>query len=106
MSSPVHVAPAYVGSDHFGSYVRRFSLHFSKRLFLGLEPMTSWSQLCLYMPGGGCKNVIKMKCVLNLEASELWAQTPKLSVSSTLSLLLEAEGVSISSILVRNTRIF
>jgi hypothetical protein len=26
------------------SYVRSFSLHFCKRLFLGLEPMTSWSQ--------------------------------------------------------------
>jgi hypothetical protein len=44
----VHVAPSCTGSgegsDHFGSYVCRFSLHFCKRLFLGLEPMTSWSQ--------------------------------------------------------------
>jgi hypothetical protein len=42
--SPVHVAPACIGSDHFGSYVRSISLHFYKRLFPGLEPMTSWSQ--------------------------------------------------------------
>jgi hypothetical protein len=43
--SPVHVVPVCAksgeGSDHFGSYVRSFSLHFCKRLFLGLEPMTS-----------------------------------------------------------------
>jgi hypothetical protein len=47
-SSPVHVALAYAGSregsDHFGSYARSLSLHFCKRLFPGLEPMTSWSQ--------------------------------------------------------------
>jgi hypothetical protein len=43
-SSPVHIAPACAGSDHFGSYVRSLSLHFFKRLFSGLEPMTSWSQ--------------------------------------------------------------
>jgi hypothetical protein len=44
----VHVAPTCAGSgewsDHFGSYVRNFSLHFCKRLFPGLELMTSWSQ--------------------------------------------------------------
>jgi hypothetical protein len=44
----VHVAPACAGSregpDQFGSYVRSFFLHFCKRLFLRLEPMTSWSQ--------------------------------------------------------------
>jgi hypothetical protein len=40
----VHVAPACVGSDHFRSYVRSLFLHFCKRLFPGLEPMTSWSQ--------------------------------------------------------------
>jgi hypothetical protein len=44
----VHVAPACArsgeGSDHFGSYVHSFSLHFCKSLFPGLEPMTSWSQ--------------------------------------------------------------
>ena len=32
------------GSDHFGSIVRSLSLHFCKRLFPGLEPVTSWSQ--------------------------------------------------------------
>jgi hypothetical protein len=46
--SPVYVAPACAGSeersDHFGSYVRSISLRFCKRLFPGLEPMTSWSQ--------------------------------------------------------------
>jgi hypothetical protein len=46
--SLVHVAPACAGSregsDHFGSYVRSLSLHFCKWLFLGLEPMTAWSQ--------------------------------------------------------------
>jgi hypothetical protein len=45
----VHVALDCVGSgegsDHFGSYVRSLSLHFCKRLFPGLEPMTSWSQV-------------------------------------------------------------
>jgi hypothetical protein len=44
----MHVTPTCVGSgegfDHFGSYVRSLSLHFCKRLFPGLEPMTSWSQ--------------------------------------------------------------
>jgi hypothetical protein len=48
MADPVHVALTCVrsgeGSDHFGSYVHSLSLHFCKRLFLGLEPMTSWSQ--------------------------------------------------------------
>jgi hypothetical protein len=46
--SPVHVTPACAqsgeGSNHFGSYVRNLSLHFCKKLFLGLEPTTSWSQ--------------------------------------------------------------
>jgi hypothetical protein len=46
--SPEHVAPACArskeGSDHFESYVRNISLYFCKRLFSGLEPMTSWSQ--------------------------------------------------------------
>jgi hypothetical protein len=46
--SPVHIAPACAGSreesDHFGSCVHSLSLHFYKRLFLRLEPMTSWSQ--------------------------------------------------------------
>jgi hypothetical protein len=46
--SPVHVAPTYIGSgewfDHFRSYVHSLSLHFCKRLFLGLEIMTSGSQ--------------------------------------------------------------
>jgi hypothetical protein len=42
----MHIDPACAGSGegHFGSYVRNISLHFCKRLFLGLEPMTSWSQ--------------------------------------------------------------
>jgi hypothetical protein len=44
----VHVAPVCTGSgegsDRFGSYVRSISLHFCKRLFLELEPMTSWPQ--------------------------------------------------------------
>jgi hypothetical protein len=44
----VDVAPACAGSkegsNHFVSYVCSISLHFCKRLFLGLEPMTSWSQ--------------------------------------------------------------
>jgi hypothetical protein len=39
---PVHVAPFCAGFGegfgHFGSYVRSLSLHFCKRLFLGLEP--------------------------------------------------------------------
>jgi hypothetical protein len=43
--SPVHITPACAGtregSDHFGSYVRSLSLYFYKRLFPGLEPMTS-----------------------------------------------------------------
>jgi hypothetical protein len=32
------------GSDHFGSYVRNFFLHFYKMLFTVLKLMTSWSQ--------------------------------------------------------------
>jgi hypothetical protein len=41
--SPVHVV-SVEGSDHFGSYVRNISLYFYKRLFPGLEPITSLSQ--------------------------------------------------------------
>jgi hypothetical protein len=45
---PVHVAPACAGpgegSDHIGSYVLSLFLHFFKRLFPRLEPMTSWLQ--------------------------------------------------------------
>jgi hypothetical protein len=44
----MHVAPACIGPkegfDHFGSNVRNLSLHFCKGLFLGLQPMTLWSQ--------------------------------------------------------------
>jgi hypothetical protein len=44
----VHVASACAGSgewsDHYGSIVRSLSLHFCKRLFPGLEPVTSWSE--------------------------------------------------------------
>jgi hypothetical protein len=47
--SPMYVAPACAGSgkgsNHFESYVRSIYLHFSKRLFPGLEPMTLWSQV-------------------------------------------------------------
>ena len=46
--SPVHVAPTCAGSgeesDHLGLFVRSLSLHFCRRLVLGLEPVTSWSQ--------------------------------------------------------------
>jgi hypothetical protein len=46
--SPVHVALACAGSgegsDHIGSYVRSLFLHFFKRLFPRLEPMTSLLQ--------------------------------------------------------------
>jgi hypothetical protein len=38
--NPVHVTPAWAGSDHFGSYIHNLS----NRLFSGLEPMTSWSE--------------------------------------------------------------
>jgi hypothetical protein len=31
--NPVHLAPAYAGFDHFGSYVHNLSLHFCKRVF-------------------------------------------------------------------------
>jgi hypothetical protein len=45
--NPVHITPACTwsreGSDHAGCYVGSLSLHFCKRLFPGLEPMTSWS---------------------------------------------------------------
>jgi hypothetical protein len=45
---PVHIDPPYEGPgegpDHFGSYIRNISLHFCKRLFSELEPMTLWSQ--------------------------------------------------------------
>jgi hypothetical protein len=38
------MGPSREGSDHFESYVRSIYVHFYKRLFSGLEPMTSWSQ--------------------------------------------------------------
>jgi hypothetical protein len=48
IGSPVHVARACARSrkrsSHFESYVRSLSLYFCKRLFSGVEPMTSWSQ--------------------------------------------------------------
>jgi hypothetical protein len=68
----VHVAPTCAGSgeesDHFGSFVRSLSLHFCKRLFPGLEPVTSWSQgnsllLCQGSPSCKCSIYFK-KCVL------------------------------------------
>jgi hypothetical protein len=44
----MRIAPASTGSkkgsDHFGSYVRSLFLHFCKRLFPRLEPMTLWPQ--------------------------------------------------------------
>jgi hypothetical protein len=50
--SPVHVAPACAGSgegsDHFGSYVLKFSLHFCKRLLPGLEPYQSTTKMTKY----------------------------------------------------------
>jgi hypothetical protein len=50
--SLVHVAFACArygkGSNHFGFYVCSLSMHFCKRLFPGLESMTSWSQDKLY----------------------------------------------------------
>jgi hypothetical protein len=33
----VHIAPAYVGSNHFWSYVSSLSLYFCKKLFLVLR---------------------------------------------------------------------
>jgi hypothetical protein len=48
--NPEHIAPACVGSDHFGSNVRNISLHFYKSLFPGLEPMTSHVSRLLWMP--------------------------------------------------------
>jgi hypothetical protein len=47
----VHIAPACAGSNRFGSYVCSISLHFCKRLFPRLEPMTSWSQANTAAPG-------------------------------------------------------
>jgi hypothetical protein len=38
-SYPLHMVQGR--SDHFGSYVSSLSLHFCKRLFSKLEPMTS-----------------------------------------------------------------
>jgi hypothetical protein len=66
--SPVHVAPAYAGSgegsDHFGSYVCSLSLHFYKRLFSGLEPMTSWSQGNNFTAMPGLPFYLKMKILI------------------------------------------
>jgi hypothetical protein len=39
-----HVAPAYIVSDHFESYVCSLFLYFYNRLFLELETIISWSQ--------------------------------------------------------------
>jgi hypothetical protein len=75
----VYVAPACAGFregfDHCGSYVRSLSLHFCKRLFLGLELMTSWSQGnnftvvpgLPFTDGYFLKNVQK-KSLLNMES--------------------------------------
>jgi hypothetical protein len=66
--SPVHVAPAYAGSeegfDHFGPYVRILSLHFCKRMFLGLEPMTSLSQGNSFTAAPGLTFHSKNACTL------------------------------------------
>jgi hypothetical protein len=50
--SLLHVAPACIGSDHFGSYIRSLSLHFCKRLVLGLDLMVTRQQL--YFCAGQC----------------------------------------------------
>jgi hypothetical protein len=51
--SPLHVGPTCIGSregsDHFGSYARSLSLNFCKRLFPGVELMTSWQFLNIYI---------------------------------------------------------
>jgi hypothetical protein len=63
--SPVHVAPACTRSDHFRSYVRSISLYFCKRLFPGLEPMTSWLQDNNFTAAAGLpfKTIIHVYCI-------------------------------------------
>jgi hypothetical protein len=66
----MHVAPACAGSNYFGSYVRNLSLYFCQRLFLVLEPMTSWSQ-------GNNRNLSLHFCqrlFLVLEPMTSWSQ--------------------------------
>ncbi len=88
------------GSDHFGSYIRSLSLHFCKRLFPGLEPMTSWSQgnsftaapgLPFYIPyqtkcnkNKGSGRVGQRTNVLTSLATQLEQQQPSLLVPSKL----------------------
>jgi hypothetical protein len=79
--SSVHVALACArsqeGSDHFGFYVHGFSMHFYKRLFPRLEPMTSWSQDKLYccaratMQQFGIKSTYEKHCNCDLLSSEI-----------------------------------
>jgi hypothetical protein len=48
----MHIAPAYAGPGEgyarFWSYVCNISLYFCKRLFLGLEPITSGHKATFY----------------------------------------------------------
>ena len=44
------------GSGRFGSIVRSLSLHFCKRLFPGLEPVTTTLPLCQGFPSYICNN--------------------------------------------------
>jgi hypothetical protein len=67
--SPVHVAPDYTGSDHFGSYVCSLSLHLCKRLFPGLEPMTSWSQGNSFTAAPGSNEILKT--IFGLQDTEI-----------------------------------
>jgi hypothetical protein len=56
----VHVAPAYVGSDHFGSYVHNLSLDFCKRVFPGLEGTREKKGLDIKPPRQGIWNPISI----------------------------------------------
>jgi hypothetical protein len=68
----VHVAPACAGSgkesDHFGSYVLSLSLHFCKRQFPGVEPMTSWSQGNSFTPVPGLPFAAKEHKLYRIES--------------------------------------
>jgi hypothetical protein len=48
--------------DHFGTYVRSLSLHFFKKLFRRLEPMTSLSQGNSFTAASGLPFKVKLNC--------------------------------------------
>jgi hypothetical protein len=109
--SPVHVAPACVGSgegsDHFGSDVRSHFLHFCKSLFLGLahDLMVTWQQLyrCTRTPLHAAIIIITfyLPCCLRYGYVNLKAQCLSFCFSFLCISILLGKSISLETVSLR-----